>query len=312
MPSARALWREGGVRAATVAKQRLRQHLVWPAKRSAKELVRHLVPVPATLHGIPWGPGEMLVMTRNGTRLLCPTEDLSLSPQLALTGTYDQAFTDFLKRRLRMRMTFVDVGANVGLSTVLAASRVGAGGRVFAYECNTELIGFLRRNVEMSWFDDRVRTMPCAAHRDDEERLLRVPRIRKLQGSLTRFNGSEAEAGELQEFRVPCERLDVGLADVPFIDLMRIDVEGSEVAVLDGASGLLDEGRVGVIAMGLRDDPMSEGFREETDKALTSLVQDRGATLHVLGDRRSIPLDEVLTVFDYPQLLIRFPNATIE
>ena len=51
-------------------------------------------------------------------------------------------------------------------------------------------------------------------------------------------------AEELQEFQVSCERLDVGLADVPYIDLLKIDVEGGEAAVLDGASGLLDEGRL--------------------------------------------------------------------
>ena len=34
------------------------------------------------------------------------------------------------------------------------------------------------------------------------------------------------------------------------------------------------------------------------EKQLTSLAQDRGATFHVPGDSRRIPLDEVLTVFE--------------
>ena len=218
--------------------------------RAARRL---LPPTPPTLHGIPWGPGEVLVATTSGTRLLCPTEDLSLSPELALTGTYDPPFVDFLKRRLRPGMTFVDVGANVGLFTILAASRVGPAGRVFAYECNPELIGFLRRNIAMSWFDDRVRLIPKAAHRDDEERRFPVPRDQKMLGSLTRFDELGRPAEDLQEFQVSCERLDVGLADVPYIDLLKIDVEGGEAAVLDGASRLLDEGRVGVIAMEYRE-----------------------------------------------------------
>ena len=257
-------------------------------------------------------PDEVLVATTFGTRLLCPTDDLSLTPELALTGTHERLSSSFLERRLRPGMTFVDVGANVGFFTILAASRVGPGGRVFAYECDPELIPFLRRNVEMNWFEDRVRLIAKAAHRDDEERLFQVPRDQKMLGSLTRFDGSEAVAGELQEFQVSCERLDVGLAEVPYIDLLKIDVEGGEAAVLDGASGLLDDGKIGVIAMEYRESALREELREEMEKQLTSLAQDRGATFHVPGDPRRIPLDEVLTVFDYTQLLIRFPGASIE
>ena len=313
LPTARAVWREVRGRAVSVARQRVGQRLVRPAKRFARGVVQRLLPPPpATLHGIPWGPGEILVSTTSGTRLLCPTEDLSLAPELALTGTYDRAFVSFLERRLWGGMTFVDVGANVGLFTILAASRVGRGGRVFAYECNPELIGFLRRNIQMNWFEDRVKLIAKAAHRDEEERLFQVPRDQKMLGSLTRFDGSEAVAGELQEFQVSCERLDVGLAEVPYIDLLKIDVEGGEAAVLDGASGLLDEGKIRVIAMEYRESALREELREEMDKQLTSLAQDRGATFHVPGDPRRIPLDEVLTVFEYTQLLIRFPGASIE
>ena len=64
--------------------------------------------------------------------------------------------------------------------------------------------------------------------------------------------------------------------------------------------------------MELRDDVLREDLREEVAKELTSLVQDRGATLQVPGEPRCIPLDEALTVFHYAQLLIRFPGASIQ
>ena len=67
-----------------------------------------------------------------------------------------------------------------------------------------------------------------------------------------------------------------------------------------------------MIAMEYRESALREELREEMEKQLTSLAQDRGATFHVPGDPRSIPLDEVLTVFEYTQLLIRFPGASIE
>jgi len=316
LPFVVASWREVADRVAKEGGKHLvrrARRIEARAKRFGLRTVRRLLPpMPSTLHGIPWGPGEILVSTTSGTRLLCPTEDLSIAPELALTGTYDPRFVDFLERRLSRSMTFVDVGANVGLFTILAASRVGPGGRVFAFECNPELIGFLRRNIQMNWFDDRVRLIAKATHRDGEERLFHVPRDQKMLGSLTRFDGLEGVTGELQEFEVPCERLDVSLAEVPYIDLLKIDVEGGEAAVLDGASGLLDEGRVGMVAMEYRESALREELREEMEKQLTSLAQDRDATFHVPGEPRSIPLDEVLTVFDYAQLLIRLPGASIK
>lgn len=316
LPFIAATWREGRDRVAREGRKhvlRRAKRIEAGAKRFGLRTVRRLLPpMPSTMHGILWGPGEILVATSSGTRLLCPTEDLSLAPVLALTGIYDPPFVDLLERRLRPGMTFVDVGANVGLFTILAASRVGPRGRVFAYECNPELIGFLRRNIEMSWFDDRVQLISKAAHRDEEERLFQVPRDQKMLGSLTRFDGFEAVAGGLQEFQVSCERLDVGLAEAPYIDLLKVDVEGGEAAVLDGASGLLDDGKVGMIAMEYRESALREELREEMEKQLTSLAQDRGATFHVPGDPRCILLDEVLTVFEYTQLLIRLPGASIE
>ncbi len=310
LPSARALWREAGDQVTTKAKQQLTRRVLWPAKRFAKAAAHRVVPISEPLRAVPWGAGEVLIATPLGTRLLCPTDDLSIGPGLALSGTFHQPFADLVQRwRLRPGMTFVDVGASFGFSTILGAARVGPGGKVFAYECNPELVEFARRNIEMNGFADRVRLVAKAAHRDDEERRLRVPDRMKGLGSLAHFDGVDAET--FQEFEVPCERLDVGLRDVSFVDLLRIDVEGGEAAVLDGTSGLLDEGKIGVIAMELRDDERQEGVREEIEKALTSLVQDRGAALHVSGDPRGIPLDEVLTVFRYPQLLVRFPGATI-
>jgi FkbM family methyltransferase len=312
LPFARALWREASGHAAMVTERRLRERLVWPTKRFARGVVQRVLPTPPILHGVPWGAGEILVETRFGARLLCSTEDLSLAPELALTGEYDRPFATLLEQRLRWGMSFVDVGANVGLFTMLAASRVGPAGGVFAYECNPELIGLLRRNVEMNWLDNRVRIIPKAAHRDDETRLLRVPRNQKMLGSLTRFNEPKVRAVGLQEFHVECERIDSGLEGVRFIDLLRIDVEGGEGAVLDGISGLLDEGRVGVIVMDYRDKELGEELQQDLEKQLTSFVQDKGASLHVPFDPRSIPLDEVFTVFQYPHLLIRFPGASID
>lgn len=302
------VWQEGKERIVELGDRKI----TLPAKRFVSNTIRRLLPPPPqTSHGLAWREGEVLVSAPFGARLLCPTDDLSIAPELALTGSYDARFVSFLERHLRRGMTFVDVGANVGLFSILAAIRVGPGGRVFAFECNPVLCGFLSRNIEMNWLHDSVCLIEKAAHRDDEERTFRVPRQLHALGSLTRFSHSADSDPNLHEYRVRCERVDAVLRDLPYIDLMKIDVEGGEGAVIEGASGLLDQGKIGMISMEYRADAAAEDVREETETALISLVRDRGARLLIPGSNREIPLDEALTVFHYPNLLVRFPNSTI-
>lgn len=313
LPAARAVWREAGDRTAsewaatmTTVRQRLRD-LARPSYRLMKGIAGRTMPAQAP-RSLAWGPDGVLVATPFHTRLLCPVDDLSIAPELALTGMADRHAVD-LARRLRPGMTFVDVGASFGFSTILGAARVGPRGRVFSYECHPELIEFVRRNVAMNQVGDRVSLIPRAADRDEEDRTLHVPRHLKGLGTLMRLDEGSVD---VQEFPVPCERLDVGLGDVSYIDLLKIDVKGGEAAVLEGASGLLDAAKIGAIAMRCVAEALSRDLQEEMAKLLTSLAQDRDASLHELGRPRRIPLDEVLTVFDFPQLLIRFPGASVE
>jgi FkbM family methyltransferase len=311
---------EGGHAASELARRHTVERL-RRAERRAKSVVvkavRRTLPQVPTIHGLPWGETDVLVSTPFGTRLLCPSEDLSIAPEVALTGVYDPLFVDFLGTRLRSGMTFVDVGANVGLFTIVAAARVGAGGRVFAFECNPELLEYVQRNVAMNWFDDRIQVIPKAAHRDSQERMLSVPSQQKMLGSLTRFPGENddddrsSSVGDLARFLVGCERLDSALRHVPYIDLLKIDVEGGEAAVIDGATEMMEAGRIGMMSVEYRENALREDLRDEMDKTLKSLVEDRNATLHQLGRADAISLDEALTVFNYAHLLIRFPNATI-
>jgi FkbM family methyltransferase len=63
----------------------------------------------------------------------------------------------FVLHVLRQSDKFIDVGANVGSYTVLAAGAVGS--RAFAVEPIPTTFGFLRRNVELNGLGERVRCL---------------------------------------------------------------------------------------------------------------------------------------------------------
>lgn len=126
----------------------------------------------------------MLVRGPLNLRILCPSDDLSLTPELVLHGTYGPDFVRYLRRRLHAGATVIDVGANLGLYTLVAAVCVGGHGRVIAYECNPEMLSILRRNVAMNWLDQRVQIIPKAASSQEGTVRFVAPRYMKGLGSI--------------------------------------------------------------------------------------------------------------------------------
>jgi tRNA G37 N-methylase Trm5 len=176
-------------------------------------------------------------------------------------------------------MTFVDVGADIGFFSILAAARV-VPGRVFAYESELSRVALLRQNIAMNHFEDYVRVIAKNAGRD-------------------------------RESIASSEQLDAELRGVPFVDLVRLDVTSDAATVIDGMTELLAQQRIGAIATVYDASLLPEERWEATGKALTGLVKRRDATLHIPGNSRVIPLDEAHTTFRYPHLLVRFPGASI-
>ncbi|WP_200846958.1 hypothetical protein, partial [Arthrobacter sp. 18067] len=79
--------------------------------------------------------GDHLMVTRvHGYVMATPAEDALLTSLLAMYGSVDAGLVSFFTRVLKPRMTFIDVGAHIGIHTLNAATAVGEFGRVIAFE----------------------------------------------------------------------------------------------------------------------------------------------------------------------------------
>ncbi len=84
-----------------------------------------------------------------GLRMELDPDDGAISPHLR-EGEWEPVETALLLVRLREGDTFVDVGAHMGYFTLLASKLVGPEGRVFAFEPNPKVFGYLERNVALN------------------------------------------------------------------------------------------------------------------------------------------------------------------
>ena len=157
--------------------------------------------------------------------------------------TYEPGATGAVLNVLRAGDVFVDIGANSGYFTVLAALRVGMRGRVFAFEPNPAVRRQLERHVELNQIADRVAVSSLAlGGQDQDEVRLFVSCWPENDGlaSLTPAAETLARGGLRADVSIPVSvrRFDTWAqsARPPRIDLMKIDVEGAEAQVLAGMS----------------------------------------------------------------------------
>lgn len=140
------------------------------------------------------------------------------------------ALQSLIERLLEPGDTFVDVGANIGMYTCLAARRVRPGGLVVALEPVPPTSEKLRRNVGRNQLDDVVSIYAVAAGEQAGETDIYLP------------GGAPGLASALARpdstcFRVPIKPLDEIVSAAP--RLIKIDVEGFETSVVRGMGRLL-------------------------------------------------------------------------
>ncbi len=202
---------------------------------------------PQPLHGTYVGNNRVLIRTLWGGRILLPADDLSLMPELVAFGTYDVPFTTFVQREIKPGDTVVDVGANVGLFTLLLGYQVWEFGRVIAYEANPRHVELLRDNVSTNWLSDRIEIVPHAAGADAGRLTLLAPRRFGMLASLQPVEHllvTDDRRDTVDRIEVDVEPLDARLAGLDRIDLIKIDVEGAEEQVFAGAERALASGAV--------------------------------------------------------------------
>ncbi len=156
-------------------------------------------------------------------------------------GSYEPAETARFANLLEPGMTVVDVGANIGYYTLLAARSVGPEGKVLALE-PSPIFAKLSRSVG-TLRSQNVTCLNLAASATEGRLRLFLP-----PASYQNFDPSVVAYTEgMTETEVECRPLDAVLADqgLDRVDALKIDVEGHEPAVVEGAARALAEGRIG-------------------------------------------------------------------
>ncbi|WP_037922203.1 FkbM family methyltransferase [Streptomyces violaceorubidus] len=186
----------------------------------------------------PWlreHPRRAVVEARSGDLFAVDTQDL-IQRYLYLFGVWEPHLTGWLRRRLRPGDGFVDVGANIGVFSVLAARLVGDGGRVVAIEASPDLHQRLVRNTRLNALGN-VRALNAAVSDRPRTLTFALASARNTgANSIVPYDGP-VESSFRTEARPLPELLDA--AEIATARVIKIDVEGAEGSVVRGLAPVL-------------------------------------------------------------------------
>lgn len=185
---------------------------------------------------VPFPDGSLLTQTIHGLKYFLDPDDLITTPQMVIYRQWEADISQMFRSLCRPDSVVVDIGANFGYFSVLAANLIGTGGggQVIAFEPNPSLCTLLRRNRDINWSIAPVVLHEIALGEGDKQLVLHVPKCRGANGSL-----SPPEGMACDEIPVQVRRLDDVLPPNLAVDIMKIDVEGHEATVLRGAQAVM-------------------------------------------------------------------------
>ena len=200
---------------------------------------------------------------------------------LYATGEYESETSRLVQRLLGPGQTMIDVGANIGYFSIVGARAVGAQGQVVAFEPVTAVRERLLANLRINGLTNvTVRDVALSAS----------------SGTAVFFTGPQDDTG-LASLRPLAASTQVTVVQARFDDLwdpsrpvalIKIDVEGAELAALEGMAGCLDRDSPDLIV------EVTDEYLRALGASAASLVTflaDKGYAMYRIDHNALVPVD---------------------
>jgi FkbM family methyltransferase len=198
-------------------------------------------------------PSPCWTRLRAGPEILVPLDWVGRA--LFYFGDLDPKLSWLCRRLLRQGDTMLDIGANIGVMSLIARGLVGPAGSVHAIEPQPHLVELLRESANRNGFEN-LHVHQCALGAQDQTLELAVPDYNGGAASLIR---SLSEYKRVARIPVAVKHTSTFLDSLNLgrIRLMKIDVEGFEPQVIAGGLRYFETHRPDSIVFELNDHSMA-------------------------------------------------------
>lgn len=244
-------------------------------------------------------PKGVILIDIQGNKMYVNTNDRGIVPWLLIDGVMEEYETKLFRKIVKEGMVVVDIGANIGYYSLIAAKLVGKSGIVYAFEPEPSNYELLCKNIEVNSYTNVVPIQKAVSNKQGRVKLwvnkadLAAPSFSEDNASL--FSKYSA-VGETSFVEVETTTLDEFFKSTVRnikVDIIKIDTQGAEGLVVDGAQKILQSNHLKIITEfwpdGLRNvgnDPLE----------LLSKLQEYGFKIEFINERKQTlePIEEVI------------------
>ncbi|WP_371504447.1 FkbM family methyltransferase [Nitrosopumilus adriaticus] len=157
------------------------------------------------------------------------------SLELSIRGIYGELDTEIVKNEINPGDIVIDVGANIGYYTLIFAQLVGNTGKVIAFEPETKNFEILKKNIAINNLSNVILEQKIVSNTKGKTKLFLADS--GIVGHHTNPTKHNTDFIEVDSITLD-DYLDENNLSKK-INFLKIDVEGAEIKVLDGAKSIL-------------------------------------------------------------------------
>jgi FkbM family methyltransferase len=193
------------------------------------------------------GDHRALTYLQTGQKIFVDTRSVDIGTHLMFGGMWETHYATAFCNLLRPGNVVLDVGANHGFYSLIAATRIAPGGHVYAFEPSKGFYDLIKASVSVNGLDKVVSVSNLALGESNGEVTLAFDRQwsggAHLEIAVAEGAKSAGQAG-LERETVTCVSLDDYLGEkIEKIDIIKMDIEGAEGLALNGMRKLIDRSR---------------------------------------------------------------------
>ena len=180
---------------------------------------------------------NLLIKKVQKSKMILNLDDIGISRELLLKGIHERNSTNQFKKEIKEGMSLLEIGANIGYYTLIAARIIKKKGHIYAFEPSPQNTRFLVANIYTNGLENIVEV-----HREGvADKTGKLPFFLYTKSNLCSFAKREPEEDIKQTGKII---VDVTTVDKFLgnrkIDYLRMDIEGFEYEAIKGMKNTLE------------------------------------------------------------------------
>lgn len=192
-------------------------------------------------------PKSIVLMTCQGSKMYVNPDHKygGLGVYLLVKEAYEDYETEIFKKLIKPGMVVVDIGANIGYYSLIAAKLVGSSGRVYAFEPVPSNYELLIESIRVNGYSHVTALQKAVSNKNGKIKLF-LDKASPVHPSLSEYNVLE-EGGSVEVETITMDDFFENFVGENRVDFIKMDTQGAEGLIIEGAERILRNNNLKIV-----------------------------------------------------------------